>query len=96
MLDAGAVDMAILFRYDRPRTPDETLLATAATYLVSSPGLSLTLGETVDFRRLEGLPLVLPEGVEPITPASHAAAMKASIEGWSGKLQKNFAAVTGR
>lgn len=43
-----------------------------------------------------GLPLVLPEGVEPITPESHAAAMKASIEGWSGKLQKNFLAVTGK
>lgn len=60
LLDAGAVDLAILFRYDKPATPDETLLVTASTYLVSSPGLSLTHGETVDFRRLEGLPLVLP------------------------------------
>ncbi|MBL0421855.1 LysR family transcriptional regulator [Ramlibacter sp. AW1] len=60
MLDAGAVDMAILFRYEKPSTPDERLLATASTYLVSSPGLSLTLPDTVDFRRLEGLPLVLP------------------------------------
>ncbi len=60
MLDAGSVDMAILFRYDKPSTTDETLLASASTYLVSSPGLSLTHGETVEFRRLEGLPLVLP------------------------------------
>ncbi len=60
MLDAGSVDMAILFRYDKPRNPDETLLATAHTYLVSGPGRPLTQGETVEFRRLEGLPLVLP------------------------------------
>lgn len=60
MLDSGTVDMAILFRFDKPRTPDETLLATAGTLLVSSPGLPLTQGDTVEFRKLEGLPLVLP------------------------------------
>lgn len=60
MLDSGSVDMAILFRYDRPNHSDETLLATASTYLVSAPGLPLTNAETVEFRRLEGLPLVLP------------------------------------
>lgn len=60
LLSTGAVDMAILFRYEKPNGQDETLLATAGTYLVSSPGLPLTAGDTVDFRRLEGLPLVLP------------------------------------
>lgn len=60
MLDSGTVDMAILFRFDKPNTPDESLLATAGTLLVSSPGMPLTASETVDFRRLEGLPLVLP------------------------------------
>ena len=60
MLDAGSVDMAILFRFDKPGTADETLLSSASTFLVSSPGLPLTQGETVDFKRLEGLPLVLP------------------------------------
>lgn len=60
MLDAGSVDMAILFRYDNPTASDETLLVMASTYLVSSPGLSLTHGDTVEFKRLEGLPLVLP------------------------------------
>ena len=34
--------------------------AAAHTYLVSGPGRPLTQGETVEFRRLEGLPLVLP------------------------------------
>jgi len=60
MLDSGSVDMAILFRYDKPHNADETLLATASTYLVSRPGLSLTQADTVEFKRLEGLPLVLP------------------------------------
>lgn len=60
LLDTGAVDMAILFRYGKPTGHDETLLATASTYLVSSPGLSLTYADKLDFKRLEGLPLVLP------------------------------------
>lgn len=60
LLDTGSVDMAILFRYGKPAGTDEVLLSTAHTYLVSCPGLSLTLADTVDFKRLEGLPLVLP------------------------------------
>ncbi|MFO6420838.1 LysR family transcriptional regulator [Hylemonella sp. W303a] len=60
MLDTGGVDMAILFRFDKPRSPDEILLATVDTYLVSSPGAARTQGETVGFRMLEGLSLVLP------------------------------------
>jgi LysR family transcriptional regulator, nitrogen assimilation regulatory protein len=60
LLDTASVDIAILFRYQKPASADEVLLATANTYLVSSPGQPLTAGETVDFRRLAGLPLVLP------------------------------------
>ena len=60
LLETGSVDMAILFRYEKPHSNDEVLLATANTYLVSCPGLSLTYGDTVEFKRLEGLPLVLP------------------------------------
>lgn len=60
MLDSGGVDMAILFRFDKPRSQDEVLLATVSTYLVASPGATGTQGETVEFKRLENLPLVLP------------------------------------
>lgn len=60
LLDTASVDLAILFRHQKPSGPDETLLATANTYLVSRPGLALTAGNTVDFKRLEDLPLVLP------------------------------------
>lgn len=60
LLDTGSVDMAILFRYDKPASRDETLLATAPTYLVSQPGLPLTQADTIEFKRLQGVPLVLP------------------------------------
>lgn len=60
MLDCGAVDLAILFRFHRPRGHDETLLCEAHTYLVSAPGDALTAEPTVPFSRLGGLRLVLP------------------------------------
>lgn len=98
MLDAGAVDMAILFRYDKPATPDETLLATASTYLVSSPGLSLTHGESVEFRRLEGLPLVLPRrpahwrAILDETAKSKGFQLQAAAEADSLTVQKELVA----
>lgn len=60
LLDTGSVDLAILFRYKRPTGQDEALLSTAQTFLVSAPGLALTQAPTVEFRRLQDLPLVLP------------------------------------
>lgn len=60
MLDIGAVDLAILFRYQRPGGGDEKLLAVAHTYLVSAPGEEVTRGPTLNFARLQGLRLVLP------------------------------------
>jgi LysR family nitrogen assimilation transcriptional regulator len=60
MLDAGAVDLAILFRFHRPSGRDERLLSVAHTYLLSAPGDALTREPTLDFARLAGLRLVLP------------------------------------
>lgn len=60
MLDSGAVDLAILFRFQRPSGGDEKLLCVAHTYLVSQPGDPLTARATVDFAKLQGLRLVLP------------------------------------
>ena len=98
MLDAGSVDMAILFRYERPSTPDEALLATASTYLVSSPGLALTQMETVDFKRLEGLPLVLPRrpahwrSILDEAAKSKGFQLQAAVEADSLTLQKELIA----
>lgn len=98
LLDAGSVDLAILFRYDKPATADDTLLVTASTYLVSSTGLSLTLGETVDFKRLQGLPLVLPRrpahwrAILDETARSKGFALQAAIEADSLTVQKQLIA----
>jgi DNA-binding transcriptional LysR family regulator len=98
MLDAGSVDMAILFRYDNPKNSDETLLATASTYLVSRPGLSLTHSDTVEFRRLEGLPLVLPRrpahwrSILDETAKSKGFQLNAALEADSLRVQKELIA----
>lgn len=60
MLDNGAVDLAVLFRYQRPSGREEKALCVANTYLVSAPGDELTRGPTLNFARLAGLKLVLP------------------------------------
>jgi len=60
MLDSAAVDLAVLFRYQRPSGREEKLLCVANTYLVSAPGDVLTRGPTLNFARLRGLRLVLP------------------------------------
>jgi LysR family transcriptional regulator, nitrogen assimilation regulatory protein len=60
MLDSSAVDLAILFRFHKPSSRDETLLCEAHTYLVSGPDDVLTSEPTLPFARLAGLRLVLP------------------------------------
>ena len=60
MLDGGAVDLAILFRFHKPAGREEILLCVADTYLVSAPGDEITREPTQNFVRLAGLPLVLP------------------------------------
>jgi DNA-binding transcriptional LysR family regulator len=60
MLDSGAVDMAVLFRFNKPSGGEERQLCVAHTYLVSAPGDPLTAGPTLNFSRLAGLRLVLP------------------------------------
>lgn len=60
MLDSGVVDLAVLFRFNRPHAPDEKLLSVAHTFLLSAPGDELTSQPTLDFARLAGLRLVLP------------------------------------
>jgi LysR family nitrogen assimilation transcriptional regulator len=61
MLDSGVVDLAILFRFNRPSGREEKLLSVAHTFLVSAPGDELTQSATVNFSRLSGLRLVLPQ-----------------------------------
>lgn len=60
MLDGGTVDLAVVFRFQRPSGREEKLLCVAHTFLVSAPGDALTGESSVDFAKLAGLRLVLP------------------------------------
>jgi LysR family transcriptional regulator, nitrogen assimilation regulatory protein len=98
MLDTGAVDMAILFRYELPRGQEEIHLATADTYLVSRPGLPLTQAGTVSFQQLDGLPLVLPRrpshwrSILDESARSQGFSLQAEIEADSLRMQKEILA----
>jgi LysR family transcriptional regulator, nitrogen assimilation regulatory protein len=98
LLDTASVDIAILFRYQKPSGSDETLLATANTYLVSRPGLALTAGDTVDFKRLRGLPLVLPRrpshwrSILDETARSKGFNLSTEVEADSLRVQKEIIA----
>ena len=100
LLDTGSVDMAVLFRYQKPHSLDEKLLATAGTYLVSRPGDPLTKSETIDFTRLEGLRLVLPRrpahwrAVLDETARSKGFLLQAEVEADSLRVQKELVAHT--
>jgi LysR family transcriptional regulator, nitrogen assimilation regulatory protein len=98
LLDTGSVDMAILFRYEKPGGNDEILLSVANTYLVSSPGLALTAADTVEFKKLEGLPLVLPRrpshwrSILDETARSKGFTLTSEIEADSLRFQKEITA----
>lgn len=98
LLDTGSVDMAVLFRFRKPTGADETLLATAGTYLVSMPDDRLTREANIDFARLEGLRLVLPRrpshwrAVLDETARSKGFALQAVVEADSLRAQKELVA----
>ena len=100
LLDTASVDLAILFRYQKPSGSDEALLATANTYLVSRPGLALTAGDTVDFKRLKDVPLVLPRrpshwrSILDETARSKGFNLSAVVEADSLRAQKEIIAAT--
>lgn len=100
LLDTGSVDMAVLFRYQKPASSDEKLLSTVGTYLVSRPGDPLTQGETVDFTRLEGLRLVLPRrpahwrALLDETARGKGFVLQAEVEADSLRVQKELVAHT--
>ena len=100
MLDTGAVDLAILFRFHRPNGREEKLLSVAHSYLVSAPGDPLTAEPTVLFSRLQGLRLVLPRRPSHWRNALDEAArslgfqLSAAVDADSLTVQKELVAVT--
>ncbi|WP_382152353.1 LysR family transcriptional regulator [Hydrogenophaga sp. ANAO-22] len=100
LLDMGSVDMAILFRYQKPTSADEQLLAVAGTYLVSRPDDPLTQNESFEFARLAGLRLVLPRrpahwrAVLDETARSKGFVLQAEVEADSLRVQRELVAHT--
>jgi LysR family nitrogen assimilation transcriptional regulator len=100
MLDSGVVDLAILFRFNKPSGSDERQLAVANTYLVSAPGDPLTRALTLNFARLNGLRLVLPRGPShwrsalDDTARSLGFRLQAVVEADSLTVQKELVART--
>lgn len=98
LLDSGAVDLAILFRFHRPSGNEEKRLCTANTYLVSAPGDTLTRDPTMPFSRLSGLRLVLPRrpshwrNALDETARSLGFALQPVVEADSLTLQKELVA----
>lgn len=82
MLDSGAVDLAVLFRYSKPHGADERQLSVAYTYLVAAPGDPLTQAPTVGFAALRGLRLVLPR-----RPSQWRAALDETARGLGFRLE---------
>ena len=59
-LDAGRVDIAVGYRYEKELRDIDEVLSRADTYLVGPLGDDLTRKATVRFAALENLPLILP------------------------------------
>lgn len=98
LLDTASVDLAILFRYQKPMGLDEFLLGTASTYLVSSPNFPRFLGDKIDFKCLENLPLVLPRNsshwraILDETARSKGITLSVVVEADSLRIQKEIIA----
>ncbi|MGE0803450.1 MAG: LysR family transcriptional regulator [Lautropia sp.] len=59
-LASGRIDLMVMNRYGWTGGRDEDVLSSADTYLVGRPGHPLLADASVPFRRLDGVPLVLP------------------------------------
>ncbi|RQR22985.1 LysR family transcriptional regulator [Burkholderia sp. Bp9143] len=80
-LDSGRVDLAILFHAERSMTTERlATLATIETYLVGAPDSPLLQRETVEFRHLEGVPLILPGRPNRLRNIMDDEARRAGIE----------------
>ncbi|WP_061958437.1 LysR family transcriptional regulator [Cupriavidus pauculus] len=59
-LDTGHLDLAVINRYGPSPRQNEDVLATVANYLIGAPDHPLANRPAVDFKDLDGVPLVLP------------------------------------
>lgn len=100
-LSNGLVDIGLTYRYGRKVASDTERLVRVGSFLVGPPGDPLTRGKTIEFRRLDRLPLVLPSAPSAVRLLLGQLAARAGIvlnvvmEADSGQIQKGSAAHAG-
>jgi LysR family nitrogen assimilation transcriptional regulator len=98
-LTTGRIDIAIRFRYSDAVSPNEHVLGSVGTYLVSAPGDSITKNPTIEFQALNGLRLVLPGFPNPLRVAldqlakQNRVSLSVVMEADSLSIQKKMAAI---
>jgi DNA-binding transcriptional LysR family regulator len=98
-LTGGRIDIAVRFRYSESVSPNEYVLGTVGTYLVSAPGDARTKEATVAFSVLDGLKLVLPGFPNPLRVTldqlakQHEVSLSVVMEADSLTIQKKMAAI---
>ncbi len=97
-LEEGSVDLALVFRTSPVPRNGDTYLFEAPTYLVGNVGDRLTSKPTVEFSKLDGVPLVLfcrPSGwrdrLDEVA-AEHGVFLNAALEADSLSMQTNISA----
>lgn len=97
----GSVDIGVTYRFGQNTTPDIERLVRLGTFLIGPPGDALTSGRTIDFRRLDGVPLVLPSApnatrlvLERLAKRAHIS-LNVVMEADSIHIQKAAASHTG-
>ena len=78
-LSNGLVDIGLTYRYGRKVASDTERLVRVGSFLVGPPGDPLTRGKTIEFRRLDRLPLVLPSGPSAVRLLLGQLAARAGI-----------------
>ncbi|MGC3981496.1 MAG: LysR family transcriptional regulator [Steroidobacteraceae bacterium] len=78
-VNSGKIDIAVLFRYNDKLARNETALATTDTYLVAKVGDPVTRKKTVEFTKLAGLPLALPQRQSDLRDTLEAIARQKKI-----------------
>lgn len=100
-LAGGLIDIGVTYRYGQNAAPDVERLARVGTFLVGPPGDALTSGKAIDFRRLDGVPLVLSSAPNATRLVLERLAKRARIslnvvmEADSTHIQKAAASHTG-
>lgn len=97
----GVVDIGMTYRYGRRVSADADRLLRVGSFLIGPPGDGLTQANTIEFRRLDGLPLVLPSAPSAVRLLLDRLSRRARIhlnvvmEADSTQIQKAAAARAG-